>query len=169
MSLCYCGYSETLGARLSKEQTARKPGFRCPNCYNLVLPGQRCRDFAGLDCDGGGFFYRMHSECYDLMVLASKKYCSGDWCVPFNLAEAAEEVMASEGHTEWGKAWMLLYEKTWAFGPDYGEVAEDRRQRTLLRTCGECIKLAYCQSHGKVIYTTTRACPDFEELQGEEE
>ena len=120
MSVCSCSYGgrEVLGSRVSKEQTARKPGFTCPNCGEPVVPGQKCIDSAGLyGDDDGGFFGRFHPECWRLMILFSDEMCGGDYGWPFDLTEAAAHAVAHGDEPFW-RDWLLLYEQTWRYGPE---------------------------------------------------
>lgn len=109
---CSCGWGESIGDRLSPVQTARKPGFTCPLCDRLVMPGQRCRDWAGLDADGGGWFRRFHAECFELMERYADRVCDGEWCLPFDLDVASEHAFAHSDEPFW-REWLFLYETTW--------------------------------------------------------
>ena len=122
MDFCSCGWhDEALGSMVRGPHVARRAvrsrdgqPYVCPNCRAVVKPGQRCVDFAGLDGDGGGFFYRFHAECFELMRRCANKFCDGEWCVPFDLEEAAQNIALIDD-TEWARAWLLDYERTWAF------------------------------------------------------
>ena len=94
-----------------------KSGNVCPNCKEPVKIGMECIDHAGLDCDGGGFFYRFHRQCFELMEDFGDVHCNGGWHYPFDLVEAADHAAANGDHPLW-KAWLLTYEETWAWTPE---------------------------------------------------
>jgi hypothetical protein len=118
---CFCGWGEeSIGCKTWENRTARsipKRGNRCAVCGHPVDVGQTCTDFAGLDEDGGGFFFRMHQECFELMTRAADHTCGGEWAVPWPVEEAAAYAMA-QGHEPFWRRWLLDYEKTWRFGPE---------------------------------------------------
>ena len=107
------------GPHVARRATSSRTGkpYVCPNCKNVVEPGQRCVDHAGLYADDDrGFFGRFHAECFELMERWAKKMCGGDWCWPFDIHAASEHAMAHADEEFW-RDWLLLYEQTWAFGP----------------------------------------------------
>jgi hypothetical protein len=134
-SVCACDWDcgETLGACIlgGGPRTARKAGHTCCNCGGEVKPGQRCVDFAGLNGDDcGGWFHRMHEECYDLMRLFAQERCGDpdNWAVPFSLTEAAEHAVA-EGDDPFWRRWLDGYERTWTFSPEPPDPKKRRVQR----------------------------------------
>lgn len=113
-------------------------------CGEPVAPGQACLDSAGLhdDSRAGGWFARMHADCYRLMAGFIGVVCGRsepkpelleDWswlksveCViPWHdRLESAVEHAAANGHHPYWREWLLIYERTW----------EHERRRVI----GEC-------------------------------
>lgn len=120
-SVCDCPWdSDCIGNCVMRDRVARtipKSGNVCPNCKCPVEVGQECIDNAGLDCDGGGFFHRFHRQCFGLMESFGDAVCDGGWHYPFDLVEASGHA-AAHGDEEFWRAWLLVYEETWAWTPE---------------------------------------------------
>jgi len=120
-SVCECPWdAEYVGSCVMGPRVARsipKRGNICPNCKEPVEIGNECVDYAGLDCEGGGWFHRFHRQCFELMESFGEEFCDGGWHYPFDLTEAAEHA-ASRGEEPFWRRWLLKYEETWAWTPE---------------------------------------------------
>ncbi len=172
---CSCSYgSECIGIRISGPHIARKPGFTCDTCGNLVEPGQRCVDAAGLYADDyGGFFGRQHDMCWHLTQRFKMEVCGyseGESTGGGDLYEMAEHAMAHSDEPYWAD-WLLIYEMAWDYLSPLGEAKEHD-------TCENCTKFAFCQRKVGVTRFTDpwsekgAPCPDgkwsFEKVQGKD-
>lgn len=159
--LCYSG-GECIISKVRGPHTARKAGHECGCCGVSVAPGTPCIDHVGIRDDGTGWFSRYHIECWRAMEEYGDHYCGGEYAMPMDLDEAAQNVLADKDQ-EWQRKWLLLFEATWKYGAPL-------KPDPVVWTCEDCIRFAWCQrTHG--VTRLTMPCKlerySFEAVRGE--